>query len=173
MQWHDIHLQPADGAKFGYLQIRGGKSRNAKRSLSLTDRIHALLDSRKHTAKSEWVFTNEAGDGPLSVYTAESQHSKLRTLLKLPVEFVIHGLRHTFLTRLGASNADAFTLMKIAGHSTVAISQRYVHPTPETLEAAYTGPHHKSPVKLKSVVSMCPGGEIGRRKGLKILFTAR
>jgi hypothetical protein len=27
--------------------------------------------------------------------------------------------------------------MKIAGHSTVAISQRYVHPTPETVEAAF------------------------------------
>jgi integrase len=50
---------------------------------------------------------------------------------------VLHGLRHTFLTRLGASGVDAFTLMKIAGHSTVAIFQRYVHPTPETMEAAF------------------------------------
>jgi len=40
------------------------------------------------------------------------------------------------LTRLGAANADVFTLMKIAGHSTVSVSQRYVHPTAETMEAA-------------------------------------
>jgi hypothetical protein len=27
--------------------------------------------------------------------------------------------------------------MKIAGHSTITVSQRYVHPTPETLERAF------------------------------------
>ena len=41
------------------------------------------------------------------------------------------------LTRLGEAGADAFTIMKIAGHSTVTVSQRYVHPTPEALERAF------------------------------------
>jgi hypothetical protein len=40
------------------------------------------------------------------------------------------------LTRLGESGADAFTIMRIAGHSNVTISQRYVHPSPETQETA-------------------------------------
>ena len=31
---------------------------------------------------------------------------------------------------------DAFTIMRIAGHSTLSVAQRYVHPTPETLERA-------------------------------------
>ncbi len=44
----------------------------------------------------------------------------------------------TFLTRLGHSSADAFTIMKAAGHGSVVISQRYVHPTPERLETALT-----------------------------------
>ena len=41
------------------------------------------------------------------------------------------------LTRLGEAGADAFTIMKIAGHSSVTVSQRYVHPTPEGLERAF------------------------------------
>ena len=41
------------------------------------------------------------------------------------------------LTRLGEAGADAFTIMRIAGHSSVTISQRYVHPTPESLERAF------------------------------------
>jgi len=41
------------------------------------------------------------------------------------------------LTRLGESGADAFTIMRIAGHSSVTVSQRYVHPSPESLERAF------------------------------------
>jgi hypothetical protein len=41
------------------------------------------------------------------------------------------------LTRLGESGVDAFTIMRIAGHSSVVISQRYVHPTPEATERAF------------------------------------
>jgi propanediol utilization protein len=41
------------------------------------------------------------------------------------------------LTRIGEAGADAFTIMRIAGHSSVTVSQRYVHPTPESLERAF------------------------------------
>lgn len=41
------------------------------------------------------------------------------------------------LTCLGEAGADAFTIMRIAGHSSVTVSQRYVHPTPESLEKAF------------------------------------
>jgi site-specific recombinase XerD len=65
------------------------------------------------------------------------QLSAERTLLKLPKDFVLHSLRHT---RLGESGADAFTIMKlIEGHSSVTVSQRYVHPSPESVERAVAG----------------------------------
>jgi hypothetical protein len=38
---------------------------------------------------------------------------------------------------LGESGADAFTIMRLMGHSTVTVSQRYVHPSPEAVELAY------------------------------------
>jgi hypothetical protein len=50
---------------------------------------------------------------------------------------VIHSLRHTMLTRLGESGVDVFTLMKIAGHSSVKVSERYVHPSSESMERAF------------------------------------
>ena len=49
---------------------------------------------------------------------------KVRRALKLPDEFVLHSLRHTFLTRLGASGADAFVIRKTAGHFPVTVSER-------------------------------------------------
>ena len=55
----------------------------------------------------------------------------------MPDDFVIHSLKHTMLTRLGEAGADAFSTMKIAGHSSVTVSQRHVHPTPEGMDRAF------------------------------------
>jgi integrase len=44
----------------------------------------------------------------------------------MPDDFVIHSLRHTMLTRLGEAGVDAFTIMRIAGHSSITVSQRSV-----------------------------------------------
>ena len=51
-------------------------------------------------------------------------------------EFVLYSLRHTFLTRLGESGCDAWTLARIAGHSSITISARYVHPSEDAVLAA-------------------------------------
>ena len=41
------------------------------------------------------------------------------------------------MTRFGEAGADAFTIKKVAGHSSVTISERYIHPTPEGQERAF------------------------------------
>ena len=41
------------------------------------------------------------------------------------------------LTRLGEAGVEAFTIMRIAGHSSITVSQRYVHPTSEAIERAF------------------------------------
>jgi len=40
------------------------------------------------------------------------------------------------LTELGMAGADIFTIMKIAGHGSTTMAQRYVHATQESLERA-------------------------------------
>src|SRR6185312_16307748 len=45
--------------------------------------------------------------------------------------------RHTFLTRLGESGSDAWTLGRIAGHSSITISSRYVHPSDDAVIGAF------------------------------------
>jgi integrase len=137
LSWQNVHLEPAVHAQRGYIAIRDGKSKNARRNLSLTARAAEMLKARKATANSPWVFPGESPDAPILVSSLDHQHDEVRTTLKLPVDFVLHSLRHTMLTRLGESGADAFTIMRIAGHSSVTVSQRYVHPTPEGLERAF------------------------------------
>ena len=66
----------------------------------------------------------------------EHAHEGAQTARNLRQGFVIHSLRHTMLTRLGESGADAFTVMRIAGYSSVTLSQRCAHPTPEGMAPA-------------------------------------
>jgi integrase len=86
-------------------------------------------------AKAGYVFCR--GDGqPLYHTWVNQQHSAVRTLLKLPVEFVPHCFRHTYGTEFGEADADAFTIMRLMGHSNVTVSQKYAHPSPEAMERA-------------------------------------
>lgn len=137
LEWEGVHLQPVGEAKFGYIHVRKGKSQNARRNVSLSPRVRAMLDSRKASSQSGYVFTDESGIKPLSIWTLQDQHKRMRQALKLPADAVIHSFRHTFGTRLGETGADAFTIMKVMGHSTVVVSQKYVHPTPEAMERAF------------------------------------
>ena len=94
-----------------------------------------MLVNRSLESKSEYVFANQAGNSYL-VTSLDHLHKKLRDNLQLPNDCVIHSLRHTFLTRFGEAGA-AFTIKKVAGHSSVTISERYIHPTPEGQERAF------------------------------------
>jgi integrase len=46
-------------------------------------------------------------------------------------------LRHTALTRLAEAGCDVFTLARIAGHSSITITHRYVHPQADAIERAF------------------------------------
>lgn len=67
--------------------------------------------------------------------TLRVQHKKALKESKVR-PFVLYSLRHTFLTRLGESGCDVWTLARIAGHSNIAISQRYVHPSEDAFLSA-------------------------------------
>ena len=47
-----------------------------------------------------------------------------------------HDLRHTFATRLVLSGVDLATVSKLLGHSSIQMTMRYSHPTPEALKKA-------------------------------------
>ena len=104
------------------------------RSVNLTSCVAAMLQLRRHDFTSAFVFA--AGIKPLLPSPLAHMHIRVRGRLKLPAEFVLYSLRHTALTRLGENGADAFTIMRIAGHSSVTTSQRYVHPSSETVGLA-------------------------------------
>src|SRR5580658_1184529 len=136
LEWPQVKLEPAQGAKFGYLTVLSGKAKSKKsRNVPLSERSVAVL--RNHEPATRGHVFHRPDGSPWPNSHLGQQHSRMRNLLKMPSDFVLHSLRHTFGTRLGESGADAFTIMRLMGHSTVTVSQRYVHPSPESLELAY------------------------------------
>lgn len=137
LQWVDVHLEPVGSARFGYLQVRLGKTKNAMRTISLTARASEMFASRLATSVSGFVFPSvRQVDKACSTNLIQHQHQRLREALGLDAEFVIHSLRHTMLTRLGHVGVDAFTIKRMAGHSSITVSERYVHPSDELMERA-------------------------------------
>jgi integrase len=136
MDWRNVHLEPTGAGHYGYVSIPNGKTAYARRNVPLTARVKALLEMRHEIQgkpKDGWVFAAPTRSG--RVESLKSQHrSALKDSNVRP--FVLYSLRHTMLTRLGEAGAEAFSIQKVAGHSSALISQRYVHPTPAAIESA-------------------------------------
>jgi len=122
----------------GTLLVTHGKTVAARRVLPMTPRVRAILESRwERTGKplEGWIWPAPTMSGHVEPSSLKKQHRKALRLAGVR-PFVLYSLRHTFLTRLGESGCDAWTLARIAGHSSVAISGRYVHPSEDAVLSA-------------------------------------
>lgn len=103
-----------DGLKSRWIHIRGGSS--------------PPLPSLPEDAK---VFTFRGK--PLKDIRTAFENARKRAGIK---NLTFHTLRHTFATRLVLSGVDLATVSKLLGHSTIQMTMRYSHPTPEALKNA-------------------------------------
>jgi integrase len=124
--------------KNGTFLVTDGKTAAARRVLPLTLRARNTLRARWASAGSPaegWVWPAATRSEHFEKSTLKKQHKKALRLSRVR-PFVLYSLRHTFLTRLGESGCDAWTLARIAGHSSVAMSARYVHPSEDAVLSA-------------------------------------
>ena len=82
------------------------------------------------------LFPSNSREGHLNGDTSKDQHALGMKRSKVKA-FEPYVLRHTALTRLAESGCDVFTLARIAGHSSITITQRYVHPQADAVERAF------------------------------------
>ena len=132
----------------GTLLVSHGKTAAARRIIPMTPRVRAILESRWHAAakpEEGWVWPAPTQSGHVEPSSIRKQRGRtFKTLAEEAAKrnekptraFVLYAFRHTFLTRLGQSGCDAWTLGRIAEHSSVAISSRYVHPSEDVVLAA-------------------------------------
>ena len=145
LRWENIYLNGAGGL----IQVTGGKTKAARRMLPMVPAVYAALKTRwEETGKPEegWLFPSSSREGHFNKDTAKDQHKRAhdRANVKAKKEgakeikaFQPYVLRHTALTQLAEAGCDVFTLARIAGHSSITITQRYVHPQADSIERAF------------------------------------
>ena len=118
------------------IRVVKGKSKYSRREVPLTARAAAALVACLKKSKSEWVFCGKGGKKHMTRHYPSEMFRVIRDAMNLDQDMVLHSTRHTFCTRLGNAGCDAFTIQKLAGHSSILISQRYVHSDQEAKQSA-------------------------------------
>jgi integrase len=145
LRWENIYLNGAGG----FIQVTEGKTKSARRMLPMIPTVYAALKLRYEDAgkpEAGWVFPSSSREGHFNKDTAKDQHAKAIQKANAKagengahklVFFQPYVLRHTALTQLAQAGCDAFTLSRIAGHSSITITQRYIHPQADAIERAF------------------------------------
>jgi integrase len=121
------------------IQIVEGKTGAARRLLPMVPAVlevfHRRLEEQNRPTEG-WIFPAGTKSGHIVQGSGKKQH---RRALKISAvtPFEPYCLRHTALTRLAEAGVDVFTLARIAGHSSIAIIQRYCHVQSDSVERAF------------------------------------
>ena len=138
LRWPHILLNDAGT---GLIQIVAGMSKAARRVLPMTPRVHAQLLARHGAAgkpEDGWVFPAAGAGDHITDGATKGQHRKALNDSKV-ADFVPYTLRHTALTRLGEmAGGNVFALASIAGHSSITVTQRYIHPQADQINRIFT-----------------------------------
>jgi len=154
MRWESVTWI---NGRHGTFLVTHGKTAAAHRVLPMTPRVRAILESRWEAAGRPlegWIWSAPTRSGHVESSSLRKQHQcALRASMVRP--FVLYSLRHSFLTRLAESGCDVWTLSRIAGHASLTMSQRYIHPSQDAVLDAMArlgghkiGHSHKDPAQL-------------------------
>ena len=117
------------------------KSKNKKpRTVPLTERAGAEFKEVIQGRTAGYVF--ESHRTGVNYTSFERGFKRACELAQIPYGqdtpngITLHGLRHTFATRLQDRGVHPYTIMALMGHSSLQMTSTYSHSTPDTKETA-------------------------------------
>ncbi len=87
-----------------------------------------LRQYRTHAPRNAPVFVSRQGKGVLSHQGLKDVLLRIKEVSGLPADTPVHPhkFRHTFATRFMQNGGDVYTLSRLLGHSSVAITEHYL-----------------------------------------------
>jgi integrase len=124
LKWKNINFAR------GYIFIEDSKS-GRSRKVPMNSIVSDMLKSMDKTKK--FVFSNPHTKRPLKNISTSFKSACEKSGIK---DLRLHDLRHTAATRMIEAGIDLVTVSKILGHSSIQMTMRYAHPTPENMQRA-------------------------------------
>ena len=132
-----------------FVFIPSGKTKSARRTIPLTYRAIEAISRRmpiscRQYATKDGLKMSAAGSfkgDPGLLFPAKAAHQIVMRWHKaackrLGFEYRLYDFRHTYGSRMAMAGVDLVTLRELMGHSSITITQRYCHPTPQHKVAA-------------------------------------
>lgn len=134
-QGEALQLRRADVQAGGQVVELADTKAGKEQTVHLNGPAAAAIKFMLSRHKSEFVFPNRKGTGPMSGARLTERLQKAAEKLGLPKVW-FHSLRHGFVTRLGDGRTDIGTAQELARHSNVNQTRHYWHPSDERKRAA-------------------------------------
>jgi integrase len=129
LRWEDVDL-PGRTIRIGSKHFTT-KTKKV-RIVPMHNVLLAMLEEMKSLAKSYFVFSKINGM-PYDPSYVSNTFRMYRRACGLPSELHLHSIRHTFASLLVSSGVPIYSVSKLLGHSSVAMTQIYSHLLPEHL----------------------------------------
>ena len=129
-----IHVQRSvwegKGGKRHETVPKGGRGRKVTMTTALADALAGL----RHLRGPRVLYTDEGNE--VTDRIVQRWYSRAQRSAGLEVSGGIHRLRHTFCSMLASEGALPGDIQKLAGHSSLSTTMRYMHLSPARLDAA-------------------------------------
>ncbi|MGI8555852.1 MAG: tyrosine-type recombinase/integrase [Pyrinomonadaceae bacterium] len=133
IEWRDIDLTN------GFINIRKEITKTNKgRIIPMLSNVRAIFESLFNEA-AEILLNDKIFPGTDSQAGAFSENFRLICKELNFEDLTVHSLRHTFSTRADECKVGAFAQKALLGHSRLAMTDRYTHPSKETLKENIVG----------------------------------
>jgi integrase len=124
LRWQDVDFIR------GFILIEDSKSGKSRKLPMNTAVFEALKGLQR---RSDYIFFNPETEthikGVTRLFAAALKAAKISGVR-------LHDLRHTAATKMVEAGVDLVTVSKILGHSSIQMTMRYAHPTPENMRVA-------------------------------------
>jgi integrase len=126
LRWQNVHF---DGKYIFIEYSKSGRTRQIPMS-------NLIIETLKNIPRvSEFVFYNAEKKRNVSLFAVRDAF--LRACEKAKIKGLrFHDLRHCAASAMVRKGIDLVTVSKILGHSSIIMTMRYAHPTPENMKLA-------------------------------------
>jgi len=127
LKWENVKFRD------GYIFIPDSETKSGKsRHIPISGAVAAVLKAIPREA--DYVFYNRAKKNRVKDVKTAFRAAIRRAGLDSGIRF--HDLRHSAASKMVREGVDLVTVSKILGHSSIQMTMRYAHPSPENLKRA-------------------------------------